>query len=115
MPEGQFTGPRAKYVYTSDTGDDIILRLDSSLVIPTSALTTYDPVEDTAATAKPLGFKPRGVYWQATATDFEGRRKFLIAGDVSAGFYASNIPVAVTIDGVAGVTTGRRGEVLSYL
>lgn len=115
MPYGQFTGPRAKYVYTNDIGEQIILRLDSTNVIPTSGLLTYDPAVNTTANPKPLGFKPRGVYWQGTATGFETRRKFLIAGIATAGIYASDVPVAITIDAVTGVTTGRRGEVLSYL
>lgn len=115
MPYGQFTGPRLKYAYEDDTGATVVLRLDSTNVIPNSALPVYDPAVNTEAIAKPLGFKPRGVYWQATAEDYEGRRKFLVCGDPLAVLYSSNVPQVVTIDGVAGVTTGRRGEKLSYL
>jgi len=115
MGLGQFTGPRSKYVYTNDFGVDIVLRLDETNVIATSGLLTYDPETDVDVIPKPLGFKPRGVYWQATATGFEGKRKFLIAGLGTAGIYASDTPQIFSIDGVAGVTTGRRGEVQSYL
>lgn len=115
MPEGQFTGKRSKYVYTDDRGEQVILKIDETLVIPTSALITYDPAVNTTAESKPAGFKPRGVYWQVTAPGtLLGRRKFLVAGTPLAGIYASNVPQAFNIDGVAGITTGRRGEVLSY-
>lgn len=115
MGYGQFTGPRLKYAYEDDLGQIVVLRLDSTNVIPNSALPVYDPAVQDTAIGKPLGFKPRGVYWQGTAAGFENRRKFLICGDITAVLYSSNVPQIVTIDGVAGITTGRRGEVQSYL
>jgi len=115
MGYGQFTGPRLKYAYEDDLGNTVVLRLDSTNVIANSAMPVYDPAVNTEAIGKPLGFKPRRVYWQGTATGFENRRKFLICGDITAVLYSSNVPQVVTIDGVAGVTTGRRGESQSYL
>jgi len=114
MAEGQFTGSRGKYTYTDDAGGKIVLRLDDSLVFTNSALTVFDPVADAAASPKPLRFKPRGVYWQATAAGFVGKRKFLVCGAITATLYASNAPQALSVDGVAGVTTGRRGETQSF-
>lgn len=115
MGLGQFTGPRLKYAYENDLGATIVLRLDATNVIADSAMPVYDPAVNTEAIGKPLGFKPRGVYWQATAAGFEGKRKFLICGDPLAVLYSSDVSRAVTIDGVAGITTGRRGEVQSFL
>lgn len=113
--EGQFTGSRSKYIYTDDAGTPIILTLDDTLVIVGSGLVPYDPATPPAgACPKPTRFKPRGVYWQATAEGFEGKRKFLIAGDPNGVLYASNTPAAISIDLVAGVTTGRTGEDLSF-
>lgn len=115
MPEGQFTGSRGKYVYTNDAGDKYILRLDSTLVMSNSGLTVYDPATDSDATPKPLRFTPRGVFWQATASGFEGRRKYLIAGAADAALYQTAAPATFNVDGVAGTTTGRKGEKLTYL
>lgn len=114
MPEGQFTGSRGKYTYENDAGQEIVLRLDTSLVITGSGLAAFNPTTDTTAIPKPLRFKPRGVYWQATEGTFAGKRKFLVCGEVDATNYASDTPLPLTVDGVAGITTGRRGEVQSY-
>lgn len=111
MAEGQFTGSKTKVVYTTDSGKSIILRVDDDLVVTNSGLTVYDPASPPAnVTGKFLRFKPRGVYWEATATGFEGRRKFLICGGNDATLYAADTPTTLTIDGVAGITTGKRGE-----
>lgn len=110
MPEGQFSGARGKYAYESDGGETYNLTLDTSLVVAATGLAAA--VAGTG-TGKPLNFKPRGVYWQATGAGFEGKRKFLVcAADAAA--YVANTRTAITIDGVAGVTTGRRGEQFSY-
>lgn len=111
MAEGQFTGSKSKVVYTTDSGKSIILRIDDDLVVTGSSLPTYDPASPPAnITGKFQRFKPRGVYWEGTATGFEGRRKFLICGDSDATLYAADTPTTVTVDGVAGITTGKRGE-----
>lgn len=114
MPEGQFTGARNKYVYTDDGGKDIILTLDSTLAALSPTLVVFDPANPGTAVPAPKRFQPRGVWWQATATGFVGKRKFLVMGDTSEATYASNISVQLTVDGVQGKTTGRRGEKLSY-
>lgn len=114
MPEGQFTGSRGKYVYTDDAGDKIVLRLDNSLVMTNSGLTVYNPTTDADAKTKPLRFTPRGVYWQATGAGFEGKRKFLVAGTADSDLYSATAPATFNVDGVAGTTTGRKGEQLTY-
>lgn len=114
MPEGQFLGDRVRAVYTDDAGENYLLTIDSTLVVTNSGLVLYDPGLGTEVCASPANFDPRGVWWQATATGFEGKRKFLICGTNDAALYASNAPFDLTIDGVAGTTTGRRGEQLSF-
>lgn len=114
MAEGQFSGPRSKYVYTDDTGKDYILRLDNTLAALSTTLTAFDPANPGTATKKPDGFKPRGVYWLATATGYEGRKKFIVCGDGTDTLYNTTIGATLTIDGIAGRTTGRRGEQLTF-
>lgn len=117
MPEGQFTGSRSKYVYESETVDEkYILTLDDSLVTAGQSLQPFDPATPPTGNVcpSPKRFKPRIIYWEATAVGFEGKRKQLVCGTNAAPLYATNTPATLTIDGVAGVTTGRRGEVQTF-
>ena len=119
MPEGQFTGDRARYVYESDDGTKYRLFLDTTLATaagsgegtPGTGLVADTP--EAGAQNKPTKFKPRCVFWQGTLGGTL-RRKALICGTTEAGLYTSKTPVILTIDGVTGVTTGRRGEQMSY-
>ena len=115
MGLGQFSGSKDKYVYTSDSGKNYILTLDTDLVIVGSGLIPYDPVTNATATSPPKGFRPRVVFWQATAVGFEGKRKSLIAGVPADDLYSLDAPQTFTIDGVAGTTTGKKGERLSFI
>lgn len=116
MPEGQFLGSRGNYVYTSDTDEQYIITTDATLGALTGAgLTVFDPANPGESTPSPKRFQPRGVYWQATAAGFIGKRKFLICGTTDATLYDSSVRQTLTIDGVAGVTTGRRGERQTFL
>lgn len=113
MPEGQFSGARASYEYTSDTGASYLLTLDETLgTVANNGLVAATTA--TTAISAPKRFQPRVVYWQGT---LDGRivRKQLVCGTAAATLYASNVSQAVTIDGVAGVTTGRKGEQVSFL
>lgn len=115
MALGQFLGAKTKVVYTTDAGKSIVLNLDDDLVTANSGLDVYNPSSPpTNVVGKFPRFKPRGVYWQATAANFEGARKFLIAGTNDAPLYTADAPTAITIDGVAGITTGKRGEQYSF-
>lgn len=115
MPEGQFTGSRSKYVYTGDGGESYILTLDDSLVVAGSGLVPYDPAAPPANSCPaPRRFTPRGVFWQGTAAGFVGKRKYLVAGTAGSALYASSTPAEITIDGVLGITTGRKGEKLTF-
>ncbi len=115
MPEGQFSGPKQKFIYTRDGGDTIVLKLDPQLVMSNSGLTVADATSLAAASPAPKGFKPRGVFWQGTEAGFEGRRKFLIAGTTAAALYTADSPAEFDVDGVTGITTGKKGERQSFV
>lgn len=112
MPEGQFSGSRKVYEYTTDTDKVVLLQLDETLGSVTgcglSAATTASE-----ATPPPARFKPRIVYWQGVLSGRIVRKQ--IVCEVDSTLYLSDKSVTVTIDGVVGVTTGRRGEKLSYM
>lgn len=114
MAEGQFTGSRSKYVYTMDGGQDVILTLDDTLAALSTTLTAFNPASPGTAVPAPRRFKPRVVFWEGTAAGFEGKRKAIVVGDTSDTIYATQTGAALTVDGVAGRTTGRRGEKLTF-
>lgn len=115
MAEGQFTGKRGGYLYTDEAGREYLLLLDNTLAtLAGTGLVRATTANSTTSSPKPIRFKPRGVYWESTTSATPGR-KFIICGTQLSALYASNAPVALTIDGIAGVTTGRKGESLSYL
>lgn len=116
MAEGQELGTRGYYIYTSDSsGKQYVILTDRTLGdLPGTGLI---PANDTNAanldSPPRRRFKPRGVYWQGT---INGRRvrKFIICGTNEATLYAASFSVGVTIDTNNGVTTGRRGERVSF-
>lgn len=109
MPEGQYTGQKASYIYTSDNGSRFALYRDTDLVF--GELTDLDPYTEGAPSAftLPRGFKPRGVYWLGYIGS-RPVRKFLICGSQGATLYASDESLPLTIDGVEGFTVSRIGE-----
>lgn len=114
MPEGQFSGQKDSYVYTSDNGTQFAIRRDRSLILGESTgLTLYD-ASAPFAFALPRGFKPRGVYWQGLLNT-RVVRKFLICGTLDAVLYVTDSSSAVVVDGVSGVITGKRGEQSSFV
>lgn len=119
MPEGQYSGDRAKYVYTSDDGTKYKLNLDVTLASVTTSGENAAGTElsadtpDSGAVNKPTNFKPRVVHWQGTLNGAV-KRKSIVCGSPTSGMYASKTAQLMTIDGVVGVITGRRGEQLTY-
>ena len=112
MAEGQFSGRKRAYVYVSDANDTYIIRRDATLGDLAGA--DLEPATTSAdGTSKPTNFKMRGVHWEGI---LNGRvvRKFLICNRTGE-FYQLNQSVALTIDGVPGFITGRRGEVASFI
>lgn len=110
MPEGQFTGTRATYEYVADDGSLYLISLDETLGGLTG--TGLDLANDTTTgTELPKRFVPRVVYWQG---DLDGRivRKALVCNTDGALYGAKS--TALTIDGVDGSTTGRRGEKFTF-
>ena len=112
MPEGQFLGSKSKYVYETDSGEEYVIRRDDTLAALTgTGLVAYDPATNAGASPAPGRFKPRVVFWESTDGQY---RKEVICGTVTAELYSSDVAQTLTIDGIAGSTTGRRGEKLSF-
>jgi len=112
MGVGQFLGPRLAYIYTADDGTtEYVLQLDSTLAtIPGAALTNY--TGQPGVSPAPRRFEPRIVYWESNDGVY---RKRLVCGTTTATLYATNVSTSLTIDGIAGKTTGRVGEKLTFL
>lgn len=114
-------GPKKKYKYIMDDGTVIKLRLDATYGDLAEAgldeLTTADN-----ATNKPLNFTPRIVFWQSDADQVDGeggtvaqavrRRQIVCAADST--LFTSVDQQNLTIDGVSGYTTGRKGEQITF-
>lgn len=112
MAEGQFLGKKKVYLYTDESGAVYFLRLDSTLGdLPGTGL--IPAVAGNTGLPAPKRFQPRGVFWQGTLNG-EIKRKFLICASTGV-LYQADSSQSLTIDGVAGVTTGRKGERLSYV
>lgn len=114
MAEGQYLGGKRTYLYVADDNNTYKILRDRTL----GDIGGADLEPATAAVPAgrlPRRFEPRGVHWQSTA--LVGRnyaRKFIICNRTGT-LYTSEDSVPLTIDGIAGATTGRRGEVASYL
>lgn len=111
MP-ANLVGARKKYKYTMDDGTVIKLRLDQTLgdlaACGLANLTTGDNAGN-----KPLSFKPRVVFWQYVGADGKISRKELVCAQTSPAFISVD-NYTLTIDGLEGQTTGRRGEQISF-
>ena len=100
---------RKYYVYESDGGLSykLLLSVDNSTAAGTGlVLFGAQP----GVQSPPKRFKPRGIYWQ----DANGKRKFLVCGTSTAALYVKPGSSPVTIATIAGNTTGRRGEKLTF-
>lgn len=114
MAEGQYLGPKASYIYTSDNGTQFVLLRDNDLSLPELTGLELYTEGSTFAYSLPRRFRPRGVYWLG----FVGQRavrKFIICGSLDATLYATDSSVPLTINGVAGFTTSRYGEQYQYV
>lgn len=111
MP-ANIVGKRGKYKYTMDDGTIIKLRLDATLgdlaETGLEAVTTADNAGN-----KPTNFKPRVVFWQHVQADGTVIRKELVCSTTAAAFVSKD-NFNITIDGIDGQTTGRRGEAISF-
>ena len=118
---GNKLGARARIVYNSEvTGTIYILQTDADFVVAgagaaADAPVVFDPANPPTLTgnvgSKPTRFEPRGVYLREVGGV---ARKFIVCTDATADLYATATPTVVAIDGVDFITTGRRGETLSF-
>ena len=118
---GNLLGPRATYIYTPDVAGTLYLyTTDEDLAIPGLGAGAAAPVEFDPANpptpvpqAAPKNFTFRTVF----AQDAAGNRKSLIVADPTAALF--NTTIRTAIPDLAGatdfVTTGRKGETLSFL
>lgn len=116
MPEGQFAGSKGRYIYQSDTGINYTITRDETLAgLAGTGLVEYDPAAPPASFggAKPSQLKPRVVFWEGVLGGVV-RRKEIICGTTEAALYNSGSRQALTVDGVAGETTGRKGEKFTF-
>lgn len=109
MAEGQELGPKASYIYVTDSQDSYVIYRDTDLAM--SAITGLTPYTEGSPDLDnlPRGLMPRGVYWLG----YDGIRpvrKFLICGTQDATLFLLKGSGPVTIGGIKGFTTGRRGE-----
>lgn len=111
MP-ANLVGARKKYKYTMDDGTIIKLRLDETLGDLASCGLTALATGDNAGN-KPVNFKPRVVFWQYVAADGKISRKELVCAPTAPAFVSVD-NFTLTIDGLQGQTTGRRGEQISF-
>jgi hypothetical protein len=115
MAEGQFTGARQNYIYENDAAEEYIITTDETLgSLAGTGLVVATTANVTGASPAPKRFTPRGVYWQGE-TDDRIVRKRIICGTGEAALYAADTSQALTVDGVAGFTTGRVGEKITFL
>lgn len=114
MAEGQFLGKKGSYKYTADSGNVYVIRRDQTLATVNGAELPPAVVGDEELSATPKGLKFRGVFWQA---ELNGRivRKFIICGSILSPLYEKDTSSNLTIDNVAGYTTGKKGEQLTYV
>ena len=117
MPEGQFLGKKGSYLYATDSGIIYVIQRDQTLA--TLPGTDFTPATDAASLLSPTPkrFQARGVHWQGVLGDgVNGRivRKFIICFTPTSTLYASDVSQNLTVDGVLGFTTGKRGEQLSF-
>lgn len=113
MPEGQFLGERGYFLYNSDAEVDYVIQTDATLGnLPQAGLVEADEDNAENVAFKPARLQPRGVHWQGV---LNGRtvRKFIVCS-LESEIYKASGSNPLTVDGVQGVTTGRRGEVFSF-
>lgn len=110
--EGTFKKPPVPYKYTMDDGTDIIICLDETVA---SAAGNGLVKQTTASTlgGAPLRFQPRVVFWKGIL-DGKPRRKEIVC-QADSTLFKKKGSSTLTIDGVSGVTTGRRGEKQSFI
>lgn len=114
MPEGQFSGARKSYIYVADDDENYLITLDATLGdLAGTGLVVANQGNAAGLGNVPKRFKPRGVHWQGVLGS-RIVRKFLVTNTGDTATLFTGGAVALTIDGVAGSITGRRGEVQSY-
>lgn len=114
MPEGQFSGIRKSYIYVADDDENYLVTLDATLGdLAGTGLVAATSANGTGLSDVPKRFKLRGVFWQGVIGS-RVVRKFIVTNTGETATLYTGGATALTIDGVAGFLTGRRGEAQTY-
>lgn len=114
MPEGQFLGDKAIYVYKDDTDVDYIVKLDKTLgEIPELGMQAAVSADLTKPTL-PSGFKMRRILWSGLIGG-KVRTKRLVCSRTSTAYAATGSTEFNISDSTQGATTGRTGEKKTYI
>lgn len=115
MPEGQFTGKRAVYIYDDDQGNQyLITRDETNGDIAECGLTKGTTANIVGIPTIPARLKPRYVLWQGEIAG-ELKSKRLTCSRTSTAFSAVG-STAFDVDGsTGGATSGRVGEKETFL
>lgn len=115
MPEGQYSGRRAVYLYDNDQGTDYLITLDETNGDLTElGLVKGTPTNVIGVPSLPSRLKPRYVLWKGTVGGRDVAKR-LVCSRASTAF-SSVGSTAFDIDGsTGGATTGRVGEKETFL
>lgn len=109
MADGLILGPKAKFTYVDDDGNEWYIQTLAGLGnVEGTGLTEIEG--NPTVPKKPSNIRARFVHWNGN----EGKikKKLICAPDGT--LYKSNTSGDATVDGVAGVTTGRIGEKVTF-
>lgn len=112
MPEGQYSGTRTTYEYTSENDVVYLLTLDTTLG-DLSEAGLVAATSGTEGVSPPKRFKPRVVFWEGVLGGRKVRKELVC--EANSTLYDSATSQALTIDGVEGFTTGKKGEKFTFL
>lgn len=108
---GNLLGPRATFVYETDSGDTVNFQQDRSVGLAAGnalATTSERPV---SVSNRYL----RGRYLLVQAQNDASVRKRIVVGDADSALFAADASSNITINTRVFVITGRVGEAVSYL
>lgn len=114
MAEGQELGPKASYVYLADNSSSYIILRDNDLSLPSFTGLLLYAEGMTGFDSLPRRVRPRGVHWMGFLNN-RMIRKFIICGTPDSILFVARSSTQLTIGGIEGVTTGRRGETETFI
>ncbi len=108
---GNTLGPRATFVYQTDSQEDIVYQADRSVGLAVGNVLATTAQRPSSINTRYL----QGRYVLVEAQNDPSVRKKIFIGDPLNTLFAADSSQNVTINGVVFVTTGRVGERVSFL